>query len=144
MTERCPECGAKLEIASSCQEIFDSFLVMEFTDPGYGVVHFLTVACFMIQHDRYSEAGRIWIRQQMRVYLEEGLSGEELRQRIGKSAEQSTRGWKVTRSADEPAHPKLDWSMTIEDVAEQFQDAPSYCALIEQWARVTLAEMPES
>ena len=77
----------------------------------------------------------------MRTYLEEGLTGPELRQRIGSSAEQQKRGWKVTRSADEPPHPKVAWSMTIADVAEKFHDAPSYRALIEQWARTTLAEM---
>ncbi|QYR19267.1 hypothetical protein KZ483_15075 [Paenibacillus sp. sptzw28] len=32
-------------------------LALEFSDPGYGRVHFLTVACFIIQHNRYMTKG---------------------------------------------------------------------------------------
>ena len=43
----CPECGAPDNL---CQTRFDEFLVLEFTDAGYGAVHHLTVATFMVQH----------------------------------------------------------------------------------------------
>jgi hypothetical protein len=43
----CPECGASETL---CQTRFDEFLVLEFTDAGYGAVHHLTVTAYMIQH----------------------------------------------------------------------------------------------
>jgi hypothetical protein len=73
MPNTCSECGAVLQDESSCQEIFDSFLALEFEDPAYGEVHFLTVACFMIQHQRYSDEALAWIAQSLRAYLEEGV-----------------------------------------------------------------------
>ena len=63
MAGACAECGAIIDQEESCQEIFDRFLVLEFSDPEYGAVHFLTVACFMIQHRRYSDAALGWIAQ---------------------------------------------------------------------------------
>ncbi len=47
MSERCTECGAVLPEGSTCQTIFDEFLILEYTNPVYGQVHFLTVACFI-------------------------------------------------------------------------------------------------
>lgn len=40
-----------------------------------------------------------------------------------------------------PPLPRVAWSMTIVDVANQFDDAESYCKLIEQWGRTVLKEM---
>lgn len=58
----CPECGATWLEDSTCQSVFDEFLVLEYSDPAYGEVHFLTVVCFMIQHGRYSDEALVWIR----------------------------------------------------------------------------------
>ncbi len=55
----CPVCGAVLPEGSTCQSIFDEFLNLEYTDPAYGQVHYLTVTCFMIQHERYSDEALI-------------------------------------------------------------------------------------
>lgn len=52
MSNGCSECGAVFNETNSCQAFFDSFQVLEFTDPGYNEVHMLTVACFMIRHGR--------------------------------------------------------------------------------------------
>ncbi len=141
MADTCPECGAVLGESGSCQDIFDEFLVLEFTDPGYGEVHFLTVACFMIQHGRYSNEGLVWIDQTLRAYLEEGLTHAQLRRLAAKDTSSGTRTWKVTRAADAPPQPKIGWSMTIADVASRYQDAESYCELIKAWGRRTLQEM---
>jgi len=43
----CPECGAT-DVA--CEIRFNEFLILEFTDPGFGEVHHLTVATYMLQH----------------------------------------------------------------------------------------------
>lgn len=142
MAGSCPECGAVYDDqVTSCQDIFDQFLVLEFTDPAYGAVHFLTVACFMVQHGRYSDAGMAWIEQKLRKHLEEGMPVAEIRQEASGEADQSRRGWKVTRPPDARPLPKVAWSMTIADVARNYHNAEEYQEQIKQWARVTLAEM---
>jgi hypothetical protein len=141
MTKPCPECGAILNENESCQSIFDEFLVLEYTDPAYGAVHFLTVACFMVQHGRYSDEALAWIEGQLRAYLDEGVPAGHIRRQAAKETNQGKRTWKVIRPADAPPLPKVAWSMTIADVAAQYQDAESYRALVTDWARRTLQEM---
>ncbi len=138
---RCPECGAALTGYADCQAIFESFLELEFTDPDYGQVHMLTVACFMIQHGRYGDEALKWIERQLRAYLEEGLPVEQIRKQGARQTGQAERTWKVTRQPEAPLLPKIAWSMTIADVAANYRDAGSYCELVRQWARVTLREM---
>jgi hypothetical protein len=141
MPNVCPECAAILDEDTSCQAIFEAFLVLEYTDPGYGEVHMLTVACFMIQHGRYSDEALVWMAQKLRAYLEEGVSAEQLRQQATKEADQGKRTWKVTRQPDARKLPEIAWSMTIADVAAHYQDAGSYRDLVRQWAWSTLQEM---
>ncbi len=153
MPTTCPECGAVLNGGATCQEIFDSFLVLEFTDPEYGTVHFLTVACFMIQHGRYSDEGFLWIQQKLHAYLEDGLTSDLIRRLAAQDTGNQDRTWKVTRSASEPQLPRIPWTMTIADVAAGYEEAATsaeatsasaaarYRELIEQWGRVTLREM---
>jgi hypothetical protein len=137
----CAECGASLPEGRSCQEIFDKYLALEFSDPGYGAVHFLTVSCFMVQHGRYSDEALVWMRAQLRAYLEEGKPIDEVRSAAQQSASNTSRTWKVLRAPDAPPLPKINWSMTLADVDRQQQDAASYRALVRQWAETTLREM---
>ena len=137
----CPECGAVLLEDNSCQAIFGSFLVLEFTDPAYGEVHMLTVACYLIQHGRYSDEALSWIEQKLREHLEEGVPAEQIRRWAARETGQSRRTWKIIREPDAPRVPKVAWSMTIADVAAKYQDANSYCELVRKWARITLGEM---
>lgn len=101
----------------------------------------LTVACFMIQHGRYSDEALVWIEQKLRSYLQEGLPVEQIRHQAAREASQNTHTWKVTRQPGAPPMPKIPWSVTIADVASSYQDANSYCELVTQWARSTLHEM---
>ena len=141
MPPTCPECGALQTETMTCQMAFDTFLILEFSDPAFGRVHFLTVACFMLQHGRYSDAGIVWLHETLGEYLEKELTPTQLRQFAARNTSSQTRTWKVTRTADDPPLPRVAWSMTIMDVAAQYTDAASYCALITQWGRVTLREM---
>jgi len=140
MPNTCPECGAILNGGSTCQTIFEALLVLEFTDSGYGEVHMLTVACFMIQHGRYSDEALVWIEQKLRDNLG-GVPASTIRRQAGKETGQHTRTWKVTRRPGARRLPTVAWSMTIADVAANYQDAKSYCQLVKQWAQVTLHEM---
>ena len=147
MSAPCPECGARQRDGKNCQTIFDEFLAWEFSDPAFGAVHMLTVACFMIQHRRYSNDGLAWIAQKLRETLEQGVSPAEIRRQVTREVGQAQRGWKVTRQPGEPPLPRIAWSMTIADVdagcraASGAPDPARYRDLIHQWARVTLSEM---
>lgn len=147
MSYTCPECGAVIAADKTCQDIFDAFLVLEFTDPAFGEVHMLTVACFMIQHGRYSDEGLAWIKEQLRAHLEANTPVEYIRRKAGREANQANRNWKVTRQPGQPPAPKIHWSMTIAEVEAGCldetgaPDAERYGALIRDWARSTLHEM---
>lgn len=142
MEKPCPSCGALPFNGKDCQSIFDEFLVLEFTDPGFGQVHFLTVACYMIQHGRYSDEGQTWIKQQLHRHLEENIPVPVIQQEANQSASNRSRDWKVTRAPKDPPLSRVDWTMTIADLAQRYTDAESYCRLVTQWAKTTLAEMP--
>ncbi len=77
-------------------------LVLEFTDPGFGAVHMLSVACFMIQHGRYSDDALVWIDQKLRADLEDGISAEQIRKEMNWETSQARRAWKVTRPPGAP------------------------------------------
>jgi Family of unknown function (DUF5946) len=141
MSDRCAECRAVLAEESSCQTIFDEFLSLEYTNPAYGQVHFLTVACFMIQHGRYSDAALTWMQSMLRAALDEQLTAQQLRQRAAQGMDDATRSWKVTRQADARPLPHVAWSTTIADVAQSMQDPEKYCDQVKQWAQATLQQM---
>ena len=141
MEKFCPICGAFYQEDLTCQSVFDQFLALEFSNPAYGAVHFLTVSCYMIQHGRYSDIALIWIEKQLRDYFETGISADQIRLQAGKEASQEIRDWKVNRQPGEPEQAKIAWTVTILDVALEYQDAESYIKQIEKWARATLDEM---
>ncbi|HCF87147.1 MAG TPA: hypothetical protein DEV72_18330 [Ktedonobacter sp.] len=142
MAERCAECGAVLSEGSTCQTIFEEFLSLEYTDPAYGQVHFFTVACFMIQHGRYSDEALTGMLPLLRASLDEQLPAQQLRERAARGMNEATRTWKVTRQAGASPLPKIAWTLTIADVAQSMQDPEKYCEHVKQWARVTLQQMP--
>ena len=142
MAECCPECGAVLSAGSTCHTIFEECLSLEYTNLAYGQVHLLTVACFMIQHGRYSDEALTGMQPLLRAALDEQLSAQHLRERAAKGMSDATRSWKVIRQPDAPPLPKVAWSVTIADVAQSMQDPQKYCEQVKQWARVTLQQMP--
>jgi hypothetical protein len=141
MTLTCPECGAVYPDDRNCQSVFDEFLALEFTDPGYGAVHFLTVTCFMIQHGRYSQEGLGWIEMRLGDHLEKGIPVDRIRLQAAKGVERNARTWKVTRRPEDPPQAKIAWAMTIMDVLQDSHTAGSYCEAVTRWARITLKEM---
>ncbi len=137
----CPECGAALKGYAGCQEIFDSLLALEFSSPEHGAVHLLTVACYMIQHRRYSDEALRWIAKVLRAHLEEGVPVDYLRPGMARDADQAKRRWKVLRQPDAPPLEKIAWSVTAADVAGQTATAQGYRAAVRRWAQSTLREM---
>lgn len=139
--QTCPECGAILQGNLTCESVFNEFLNLELTSAAYGQVHLLTVACYMIQHGRYTDEALLWIEKRLRDYLEKGLPVERIRQQAAYETSQNQRTWKATRRPDDPPQAYIPWSMTIIDVAAQYRDPDSYRQLVEEWARRTLSEM---
>jgi hypothetical protein len=109
MSETCSICGATWEEDLTCQNAFDEFLALEFSNAAYGKVHTLTVACFMIQHQRYSNPALVWMQQNLREVLENGVSPTEIRTQMTTTVDQKKRGWKVERQSDELKLPSIDW-----------------------------------
>lgn len=138
----CPACGARWEDGQDCQSQFEALLALEFADPAYGQVHFFTVACYMIQHGRYSPQAQAWVQQKLRAVLQEGLKIDQLRTQAAAEHRPCARTAAVLRSADEPPAPRVKWRVTLADVAAQAGSAESYCAAVRRWAEATLEQMP--
>lgn len=135
----CPECGAPDNL---CQTRFDEFLVLEFTDPGYGAVHNLTVATFMIQHSsRMSREGWMYERDLLREFIVEGKSPSLIRQQVKDSVDSGKRKFTFKSKDGMPVIQKSTWEKTILDV--RTENAAMYCEDINAWARSVLEEAQE-
>ncbi len=132
----CPECGARDQL---CQSRFDEFLVLEFTDPGYGAVHNLTVATFMLQHSsQMSREGWLYERELLREFLVENKSPDLIRQQNKESLDSGKRTFRFKSKDGKPVINKATWRKTILDV--RVENAEVYCEDIATWARSALEE----
>lgn len=138
---QCNQCGGRFEGGKTCQDVFDEFLSLEFSNPDFGRVHFLTVACFMIQHDRYSDEGLSWIRSALQDYLELRLTPRQLREIAAGARGIIGRDWAIIRDPHTPPRRKVSWSITIADVALKLDNPENYRSAVMEWAQSTLREM---
>jgi hypothetical protein len=144
MSYQCLECGATYQDERTCQSVFDKFLNLEFSDPAYAEVHFLTVACFMIQHGRYSDQGLKWIEAKLRDVLVNQVSPQTIRLKSAHELAQSTRNWRATRALSDPPQKKVGWKVTIKDADDRFLDSWGYGESITKWGASTLHDMQEN
>ncbi len=132
----CPECGAP---DHSCQTRFDEFLVLEFTDAGYGAVHHLTVATYMLQHSsKMTRAGWLHERDLLREFLVENKSPAFIRKQNKDLVDSGKRTFKFKSKDGKPVIHKTTWRKTILDV--RAENAEVYCEDITAWARSALEE----
>jgi hypothetical protein len=135
----CPECGAPDNL---CQTRFDEFLVLEFTDPGFGAVHNLTVCTFMVQHSsRMSKEGWFYERELLREFIVEGKSPSLIRQQVKDSVDSGKRKFTFKSKTGVPVIQKSTWKKTILDV--RTENSEVYCEDIHSWARSVLEEVEE-
>ncbi len=135
----CPECGAPDNL---CQTRFDEFLVLEFTDPGYGAAHNLTVATFMLQHSsRMSKEGWLCERELLKEFLVKNKSPELIRKQNKDSVDSGKRTFKFKSKDGKPVIDKTRWRKTILDV--RAENAEVYREDITAWARSALEEADE-
>lgn len=139
MIMNCPECGAPDNL---CQTRFDEFLVLEFTDPGYGAVHNLTVATYMLQHSsQLSKEGWLYERDLLREFIVENKSPSLIRQQVKNSVDSGKRTFKFKSKDGKPIINKTSWRTTILDV--RAENTEVYCEDIRAWAKSALEEAKE-
>lgn len=135
----CPECGASDNL---CQDHFDEFLVLEFTDSGYGAVHNLTVATYMLQHSsKMSKEGWLYERDLLREFIVEKKSPSLIRQQAKDRVDSGKRTFKFKSKDGMPVINKTSWRKTILDV--RTENAEVYCEDVTAWARSALEEAEE-
>lgn len=133
----CPECGA-LDIM--CKSRFDEFLVLEFTDAGYGAVHHLTVAAYMLQHSsKMSLEGWLYERDLLREFIVEKKSPSLIRQQVKDAVDSGKRTFKFKSKDGRPVINKSTWTKTILDV--RTENAEVYCADVTAWASSVLDDV---
>ncbi len=132
----CPECGASETL---CQTRFDEFLVLEFTDAGYGAVHHLTVTAYMIQHSsKLTREGWLHERGLLHEFLLENKPPALIRKQNKDLVDSGKRTFKIKSKDGKPVINKSSWTKTILDV--RWENAETYCADINAWAKAVLED----
>lgn len=135
----CPECGAPDNL---CQTRFDEFLVLEFTEAGYGAVHHLTVAAYMVQHSsKMTREGWQYERDLLRQFLVENKPPARIRKEMKDTVDSGKRTFKFKSKTGVPVINKTTWRKTILDV--RAENAEVYCEDVTAWARSVLEEAEE-
>jgi hypothetical protein len=132
----CPECGA---VETLCKTRFDEFLVLEFTDTGYGAVHHLTVAAYMLQHSsKLTREAWIHERALLREFIVEKKPPDFIRRKNKDLVDSGKRIFKFKSKDGKPVIQKNTWAKTILDV--RTENAEVYCADVTAWARSAMDE----
>jgi hypothetical protein len=132
----CPECGAPDQL---CQTQFDEFLVLEFTDAGYGAVHHLTVTAFMVQHSsRMTREGWLFERELLREFLVENKPPSYIRKQNKDRVDSGKRTFKIKSRDGKRIIEKSTWKKTILDV--RMENSEVYCEDITSWASSVLED----
>jgi hypothetical protein len=132
----CPECGAPDQL---CQTQFEEFLVLEFTDAGYGAVHHLTVTAFMVQHSsRMTREGWLFERELLREFLVENKPPSYIRKQNKDRVDSGKRTFKIKSRDGKRIIEKSTWKKTILDV--RMENSEVYCEDITSWASSVLED----
>ena len=132
----CPECGAPDTL---CKDRFDEFLVLEFTDAGYGIVHHLTVSAYMIQHSsKLTKEGWLFERDLLKEFLVDNKPPAFIRKQNKDIVDSGKRKFKIKSRDGKPVINKSMWTKTILNV--RTENAEVYCTDVTAWARSVLEE----
>ncbi len=133
----CPECGAPETL---CQIRFNEFLVLEFTDAGYGAVHHLTVTAYMIQHSsKLTREGWLHERGLLHEFLVENKPPAFIRKQNKDLVDSGKRTFKIKSRDGLPVINKTAWTKTILNI--RTENAEVYCADVSAWARAVLEDI---
>jgi hypothetical protein len=132
----CPECDA---LETLCKPCFDEFLILEFTDADYGVVHHLTVTAYMLQHSsKLTCEGWLYERELLREFLVENKPPEFIRKQIRDLVDSGKRKFKIASKDGLPVINKPTWTKTILNV--RAENTEIYCADVITWAKSVLED----
>lgn len=133
----CPECGA---VDALCKPRFDEFLALEFTDPGYGAVHHLTVTTYMLQHSSHlTREGWLYQRELLREFIINDKPPSLVRKQSRQLLDSGNRTFRFTSRDGKPLISKSTWTRTILDVRSENLDA--YGQDVKAWAMSALEEI---
>jgi len=133
----CPECGAP---DAACESRFHECLALEFQDPGYGIVHHLTVTAYMLQHSsQLTREGWLHQRNLLREFLIENKPPAFIRQQNKDLVDSGKRAFKIKSKNGKPVINKTRWMKTILDV--RTDSAEDYCADVTEWAKSVMEDV---
>ena len=126
----CPECGAIYPAGWTCDETLGWVLGWEQTDLALARLHFVTVACFNLQHpSRFLPEALDGLLDALRRFFDEGASTEEIRRA---HADRYAGAARVLRST--PSPPVLrSWPITVADIWAD-GDARGAAGRVRAWA----------
>ncbi len=132
----CPECGAADQ---KCEARYHECLVKEFSEAGYGNVHHLTVATYMIQHSsKLTKEGWLFERNLLKEFLVEHKAPAFIRKQNKDKVDSGKRDFKIASKDGLPKIAHSTWEKTILDV--RLEEAEQYCKDITAWAVAVLRE----
>jgi hypothetical protein len=134
----CAECGAPLVDGLTCWEQLGAVLAWEAHDPELLGEHFLTVACYNLQHPaQFTEEALAGLRAALIDHLDSGVAVEELRRRAARVFD----GPKRVLKREAERRPVLRrWPLTIADV--YIPDRPQGAAgRVRRWAAAIRGEL---
>ncbi len=135
----CPECGAQ---DGACEARYHECLAREFSQPGYGAVHHLTVATYMLQHSsKLTKEGWLYERNLLHEFLIEKKPPELVRRQSRDLVDDGRRKFKIASKDGRPKIGLKHWSKTILDV--RFDNAEVYCQDVAAWARLSLQDVAD-
>ena len=111
----CPECGAPDQAGLTCREQWEALLGLEFSDARTWPAHFLTVACYQLQHPqtfRLTEAAREQLWRALENVVEQGQPVDEARRDVQHAFDGATR----VRAKGQAPIPRIAWNYTVADV----------------------------
>ena len=133
----CPECGAP---DAACETRFHECLVKEFEDAGYGIVHHLTVAAYMLQHSsKLTREGWLHERELLREFLVQNKPPAYIRKQNKDLVDSAKRTFKIKSRDGKSVINKTSWAQTILDV--RMENAEVYCEDVNAWARSVLEDV---
>src|SRR5512141_611791 len=130
----CPECGAP---DRSCEARYHECLAREFSEPGFGKVHHLTVATYMLQHSsKLTGEGWLFERDLLHEFVVEQKAPQLIRKQNRAKLDGGRRDFKIASRDGLPKIDRRNWSKTVLDV--RLGDAEEYCGDVEAWAKAVL------
>lgn len=110
----------------------------EIKNPDYYLVHYLSVPCYMLQHNQYSREGWLEVRKVLSKYIYEGWTPEIARQHAHEKIKSGHEVFSYTRSLTLIEVEKIPWAFDISQIRDGH--AADYCQDVRKWAKHILED----